>query len=138
MGLQKGEKLLRTAKAFASAYLWSIEKVRPREQLILMGHCGGTILVYEMAQQLTAMGRRPAGIILSDPEISDDFAPYLHSSGLALKLVQSAWRARAKQLDDFILKNPSPPANCAARSCRVVLSTQLEPTRRSLTTAPHC
>ena len=108
IGLQKGEKLLRTAKAFASTYLWSIEKVRPREQLILMGHCGGTIIVYEMAQQLAAMGRPPVGIILADPEVSEDFAPYLHNSGLSLNFIQSGWRTRAAQLDDAIRRNPNP------------------------------
>ena len=108
MGLEKGEKLLRTAKAFAAVYLRSIEKIRSRERPILMGHCGGAIIAYEMAQQLVATGRPPAGLILADPEVSNDFAPYLHHSGLSLQVIQSAWRARAKQLDQAIRQNPHP------------------------------
>jgi thioesterase domain-containing protein len=107
MGLEKGEKLLRTAKDFAAVYLKSIERVRPNERPILMGHCGGTIIAYEMARQMTAKGTPPAGLILADPEVSDDFAPYLHNSGLSLRLIQSAWRKRADQLDEVIRKNPN-------------------------------
>jgi thioesterase domain-containing protein/acyl carrier protein len=106
MGLEKGEALLRTAEDFAAAYLSGIEHALPGERPILMGHCGGTIIVYEMARQLTAAGKPPAGLILADPEVSDDFAPYLHNSGLALSLVQSAWRKRAAQLDEAIRNNP--------------------------------
>lgn len=108
MGLEKGEKLLRTAKDFAALYLKSIERVRPNERPILMGHCGGTIIAYEMARQLTAKGKPPAGLILADPEVDEDFAPYLHKSGLSLQLIQSAWRKRAAELDEAIRRNPNP------------------------------
>jgi thioesterase domain-containing protein/acyl carrier protein len=106
IGLELDEKLPRATEEFAAEYLTGIEQVRPNERPLLLGHCGGAIIAYEMARQLTARGTPPAGLILADPEISEDFAPYLHKSGLALQLVQSAWRKRAAQLDEVLRKNP--------------------------------
>ena len=108
IGLEPGEKLLRTADAFAAAYLRGIQRARPSESPILMGHCAGAIIAYEMAQQLAAAGKPAAGLILVDPETVEDLAPFLHNSGLSLTLMHKAWNTRAAQLVDAMRKNPNP------------------------------
>jgi acyl carrier protein len=108
IGMEPGEKLLRTSQDFAAAYLRGIRRVCPLASPILMGHCAGAIFAYEMAQQMLAAGKPAAGLILVDPEIAEDIAPFLHNSGLALTLMHKAWRVRASQLDDAIRQNPHP------------------------------
>ena len=108
IGLEQGEQILTSTEAMATSYLTAIAKVRPTGSLVLFGHCAGAIIAYEMAQQLVSAGTPPAGLVLVDPEVSDDFAPYLHNSGLKLDLLQSSWRKRAAQLEAVIKDDPNP------------------------------
>ena len=108
MGLEQGENLLITVDAFANRYVASMRRARWHEKPVLLGHCAGATIAYEMAQRLIRQGKPPAGLILVDPEVSSDFAPYLHNSGLGLALMQSAWNKRAAQLKRAIDANPNP------------------------------
>ena len=108
IGLEQGEEFLTSVDAIAANYLAGVAQARPEGPHVLFGHCAGTMIAYEMAQQLAATGNRPVALILADPEVSKDFAPYLHNSGLALSLMQSSWRKRAAQLDQVLRSNPNP------------------------------
>ncbi len=108
IGLEQGEQILTSAEAMATSYLTGIAQVYPAGPLVLLGHCAGAIIALEMAQQLASVGKPPAGLVLIDPEVSDDFAPYLHNSGLKLTLLQSSWRKRAAQLDAVLAETPNP------------------------------
>ena len=108
IGLEQGEQFLTSTEAMATTYLTAIAKVRPTGSVVLFGHCAGAIIAYEMAQQLVSAGTPPAGLVLVDPEVSEDFAPYLHNSGLKLDLLQSSWRKRAAQLDAALKADPNP------------------------------
>jgi thioesterase domain-containing protein/acyl carrier protein len=108
IGLEQAEEFLISVEALATAYLAGIAEVRPKGPIIVFGHCAGASIAYEMAQKLRAAGKQPAGLILADPEVSADFAPYLHNSGLALTLLQASWRKRAAQLYKAARSNPNP------------------------------
>jgi thioesterase domain-containing protein/acyl carrier protein len=99
MGLNEGEAFIKTMDDFVANSLGSLKKVYPKGDLILLGHCAGATIAYEMAQRLTRQGRAPVGLVLVDPEVLPDHAPYLHKSGLALTLLQKSWQKRAGDLD---------------------------------------
>ncbi len=87
LGLHDGEVPLADVGDMAELYLSTIRAgVQPGGPYLLLGHCGGSIVAYEMARRLMERGETVAGLILIDPE-TDRRAPYLHATGAAL-----AWR----------------------------------------------
>jgi acetoacetyl-CoA synthetase len=77
-GLAEGEAPLGSVAAMAAHYLAALLHTEPNGPYLLGGYCGGTIVAYEMAQQLTRAGATVAGLVLLDPPISEEFAPWLH------------------------------------------------------------
>jgi len=79
IGLAEGERPLVSIEAMAEAY---IAEYRPTEgpdrPILLLGHCAGSMVAYEMAQRLTAAGRKVAGLVLIDPEVGKN-APFLYN-----------------------------------------------------------
>ena len=108
VGLEPGEEFLTSVGAMAATYNSAIAQVLPTGPLVLLGHCGGSVIVYEMAQLLSPAGRKPLGVILIDPETTLPHAPYLHKSGLALSLLHASLRKRAADLDRAIRSTPNP------------------------------
>ncbi|RST87938.1 alpha/beta fold hydrolase [Aquibium carbonis] len=97
-GLQDGEVPLATVGDMAELYLSAIRDGVQREgPYLLLGHCGGSIVAYEMARRLMARGETVAGLILIDPE-TDRRAPYLHATGAALAWRDLKGRERAARL----------------------------------------
>jgi len=111
IGLEQGELPLTTTEAIATSYLTGITEVRPRGPRVLLGHCAGAILAYEMAQQFAAVGQPIAGLIMLDPEASDEFAPYLHRTGLDLVRTEVLWQTRAAEIDAVLEADPNPTGN---------------------------
>jgi thioesterase domain-containing protein len=67
--------------------------------VLVLGHCAGSMIAYEMAQQLTAAGRQPRGLILIDPPADPKMASRLHKSGLALSLMQEGLKREAAEVE---------------------------------------
>jgi acyl carrier protein/pimeloyl-ACP methyl ester carboxylesterase len=97
LGLEEGERPLTSVAAMAGRYLEAIEQQGRAATwpYLLLGHCGGSLIAYEMARRLTEQGKTVAGLILIDPEV-DHRAPFLHVSGwrLGIELMRLAIRAR--------------------------------------------
>ncbi|MEX0853323.1 MAG: alpha/beta fold hydrolase [Bauldia sp.] len=106
IGLQKGERPLATVEQIASNYLAALDRARGSGPCVLLGHCGGSLIAYEMAQQLTAAGETVAGLIMLDPAHDEIVAPYLFLAGLSLKLAQSETRKRMAAIQDQIKRKP--------------------------------
>jgi thioesterase domain-containing protein/acyl carrier protein len=106
-GLEQGEGFLNTMDAFASNYLSVIHRLYPKDPIVLLGHCAGATIAYEMAQRIAAKRRGSVALVLIDPEIDAEHAPFLSNSGLQLKMLQSLWQKRIAHLDDAMRKNPA-------------------------------
>ena len=61
-----------TVPAAARCYLKAIQEAYPKGPLHLLGHSFGGWVVFEMAQQLIAIGRNVASITLVDTEVPDE------------------------------------------------------------------
>jgi thioesterase domain-containing protein/acyl carrier protein len=108
LGLQEGEPFLRTADAIAGRYAAEIEKSYAGVPRIILGHCAGAAIAYELAQQLAAAGTPIMGMILIDPEVGREWAPFLYATGLQLSLMRGMWAPRAAELDEMIAKRSVP------------------------------
>jgi hypothetical protein len=108
LGLEQGEEILLSAEAIAVGYIASMEKIRPREPTVILGHCAGATIAYEMAQQLTSAGKPPAGLILIDPESEEEWSPFLYRSGLPLSLALTTWRKREAEVSMAIGTSAKP------------------------------
>lgn len=123
-GLEEGERPLTSVRSLAAAYLALVRSaVQPAGPYLLLGHCGGSMIAYEMAQMLIAAGETVGGLILIDPEIND-WAPFLHHSGLGLWLRHTKWTRRRWALSRHM--KDGPPSTVAQRR---------ELVRRALTVA---
>ncbi|MEX0853324.1 MAG: alpha/beta fold hydrolase [Bauldia sp.] len=109
LGFQAGERPLETIEQIASNYLAALRRVPGTGPSVLLGHCGGSLIAYEMALQLTAAGETVAGLVLIDPAYDERIAPYLFKSGLSLKLAQAEWRKRAKAIQFTVDRKPDMP-----------------------------
>jgi thioesterase domain-containing protein/acyl carrier protein len=97
IGLEADERPLTTVEAMANGYISAIEAEMPLPDACLMlGHCGGAMVAYEMARILISRGKSVA-LVMIDPE-ADGRAPFLHKSSLLLalrlKYLRLAYRAR--------------------------------------------
>ncbi|MEX0853322.1 MAG: alpha/beta fold hydrolase [Bauldia sp.] len=106
IGLQAGERPLETVEQIASNYIAAVRRVRGAGPYVLLGHCGGSLIAAEMAQQLTAAGETVAGLIMIDPAHDKTVAPYLFLSGLSLKLAQSEMKKRIATIQDLFERKP--------------------------------
>jgi thioesterase domain-containing protein/acyl carrier protein len=97
-GLEGGEQILTSVEAIASNYLVAIGEASERP-LVVLGHCGGSLIAYEMARQLAAAGKPPLGLVLIDPPADKHLAPHLFESGLALGLRQTERRRKVEMLE---------------------------------------
>jgi thioesterase domain-containing protein/acyl carrier protein len=94
-GLEEGESPYATVEAIAGSYVVTAIETQPEGPYIVLGHCGiGAMIAWEMARGLLASGRQVTGLIVLDPAVTEDRAPFLHKSGLALELSRSAWAKR--------------------------------------------
>jgi thioesterase domain-containing protein/acyl carrier protein len=82
IGLQDGEIPLRSVESIAQRYLSEIRAVQPTGPYLLIGSCGGSIVAYEMAQQLRAANETVSGLVLLDPPPTVRHLPWLASSSL--------------------------------------------------------
>ncbi len=107
-GLKPGERPLGRVEAMAEEYLVSVLSRQTKAPYLILGHCGaGTMVAWEMCQRLMSIGRAVAGCVLIDPASDEDFAPFLHKTGLALELERvksvnflselAVWSAQNKQ-----------------------------------------
>jgi thioesterase domain-containing protein len=92
IGLEENEHALTSIEAIARDYIEAIDAVAPKGPILILGHCDGSLIAYEMARQLTAQGRPPRGLVMVDPSADSHRAPQLHDSGLALLLKRSRLR----------------------------------------------
>jgi thioesterase domain-containing protein len=79
LGLLDGEVPFISAHDVAAHYVSEIRSVDETGPYLLLGHCGASIIAYEMAQQIKAAGGEVAGLILLDPH-SGKRAPWLDAS----------------------------------------------------------
>jgi acyl carrier protein len=98
-GLQDGERPGSSVPGIAKSYLEEAAKVAPRGPYIMMGHCGGSMIAYEMAQQLVASGETVSGLILIDPA-GQDYIPWLTSGGMTMRLRMAQSQKTAEELRD--------------------------------------
>jgi acyl carrier protein len=93
-GLYGGEKPTLGIANMAANYLAEIDSVKPHGPHLIFGYCGGALAAYEMAQQLHKSGRTPAGLVMVDPPVYPDLAPWFYQAGLSLQVRQ--WRSRLR------------------------------------------
>ncbi len=105
IGLEEGERPLSSIEAMAGAYLAAVEAKNPSGPLIVLGHCAGSMIAYELAQQLTASGRLPTGLILVDP-MAWEQQVHLHNSGMARELKQTSVRKQIAIVENYLDSNP--------------------------------
>jgi thioesterase domain-containing protein/acyl carrier protein len=112
-GLEAGECPPATVEGMADLYLSAATAEQPSGGYVLLGHCAGAVVAWEMARRMTASGRDVAGVILLDPESELQGAPFLHRSGLALEMYQ----AGAVKLGSEVSANfeTNPPQDAEAR-----------------------
>lgn len=79
-GLSPGESPLNSAEEMAANYITAARMSGQPRPYVLLGHCAGCSIVYEMAQRLTSLGEPPSCLILIDPESNRAVAPYLYDS----------------------------------------------------------
>jgi thioesterase domain-containing protein/acyl carrier protein len=80
-GLEVGERPMLSVPSMATHYARLIPQEEP---CVLLGHCGGATIAYEMARQRLASGKPLAGLILIDPEVSHATASFLHQRSLGM------------------------------------------------------
>ncbi len=93
-GLLGGEKPTLGIANMAANYLSEIDAIKPEGPHLIFGYCGGALVAYEMAQQLHRSGRPPAGLVMIDPPVYPDLAPWFYQAGLSLQARQ--WRSRLR------------------------------------------
>ena len=93
-GLHGGEAPVLGVANMAARYLSEIDTVRPDGRHLLFGYCGGSLVAYEMAQQMARAGRPAAALVLVDPPVYPIFAPWYFHDGLPLRIRQ--WRSRLR------------------------------------------
>jgi thioesterase domain-containing protein/acyl carrier protein len=71
---------LRSIEALANEFIGNMRFIQPRGPYCLFGFCGGGLIVYEMAQQLTALGEHVAMLAVLDSSASYDEVPNVSES----------------------------------------------------------
>ncbi len=77
-GLEEGEVAHREIVSMAADYIKEIKRIRPTGPYILGGACAGGYTAYEIARQLTEAGDKVLGVVLMDPDVHPNTAPWLH------------------------------------------------------------
>jgi thioesterase domain-containing protein/acyl carrier protein len=121
IGLQSGERPFATVEEIAENYLAALRRVQKEGPYLLLGHCGCSLVAYEMAQQLTAAGESVAGLMLIDPLSYENVAPYLFNSGLALRLIHVEWEKRAKALQSYVDRTPDMTLEDRSKTVRAAM-----------------
>jgi acetoacetyl-CoA synthetase len=78
LGLNDGERPLATVEAMAAGYIEALRAVEPSGPYVVAGYCGGGIVAFEMARQLTAAGEEVLGTAVIDPPYRRAFVPWLY------------------------------------------------------------
>jgi len=99
LGLEASEHPLSTVEAMATHYLAMAKTVQPNGPYLLAGLCPGSLIAYEMAQQLAAAGEATSGLILIDPPTHHNYSLFIRKSGPALVHGQRVLTARAAQVE---------------------------------------
>jgi thioesterase domain-containing protein len=86
-GLDGGESPLKTIEAIARRYVEAMEP--QRSSVVLCGICWGAVVAFEMAQQLTKLGREPALLVMLDPSLADEETPPADAPSPRLGFVRS-------------------------------------------------
>ncbi len=95
LGLEKGERPPESVAQIASAYLAGLRRVRPKGPYVFAGHCGGSMIAYEMACQCVAAGDPVSGLTMIDPSAR---YPFLFNKGARLALAQAQFKDEAARL----------------------------------------
>jgi thioesterase domain-containing protein len=106
IGLQSGEVPFSSLVEIASAYVGDLIEDQPEGPYVIVGHCGGSLIAYEMAQQLLAQDREVAGLIMVDPAGRDN-NPWLVDSGLKKQIRASNFSALARSRAAEAFKDPN-------------------------------
>jgi oxalate---CoA ligase len=77
-GLEAGETPHNSIEAMAADYIREIKLVRPEGPYVLGGSCAGGYTAYEVARQLRNAGDDVAGVVLVDPDVHPNVAPWFH------------------------------------------------------------
>jgi len=105
IGLEADERPMAQVEAIASAYIRELRLLQPEGPYIVLGHCGpGTLIAYEIAQQLVMAGETVPGLVLIDPGIT----PFLRKTGLALAAELGRWANQGDELNISFKANPRP------------------------------
>jgi pimeloyl-ACP methyl ester carboxylesterase len=80
-GLAEGEPLIGTVPEIAAHYLEALLRAEPNGPYLLGGYCGGNLIAFEMAQQLSARGADIPGLMLLDPPIRQPYVPWMYGQG---------------------------------------------------------
>jgi thioesterase domain-containing protein len=74
-GLDGSSEPLRTVEALAAYEIEQIRRYRPRGPYLIVGHCAGGTIAFEVAQQLTAAGEKVAFLALIGSPFPTMFRP---------------------------------------------------------------
>jgi thioesterase domain-containing protein/acyl carrier protein len=107
LGLETNERPLSSVPAMASYYLAAAKQLQPEGPYLFLGHCGGSLVAYEMAQQLSATGEEVAGLIQIDPPQHGKLSPFLHKSGMELEMEHMLWSRRVENTEAAFDANPN-------------------------------
>jgi acyl-CoA synthetase (AMP-forming)/AMP-acid ligase II len=77
-GLEEGEIAHHDIESMAVDYIKEIKRIRPTGPYILGGACAGGYPAFEIARQLTEAGDKVLGVILIDPDVHPNTAPWFH------------------------------------------------------------
>jgi acyl carrier protein len=98
-GLEEGESPYTAVETIAASYAVTALETRPEGPYVILGHCGiGAMIAWEMTQVLLAQEKDVAGLIVLDPAVTEDRAPFLHMSGMALEMARSRASKQALEL----------------------------------------
>jgi thioesterase domain-containing protein/acyl carrier protein len=104
-GLQGGENPGVSVPIIAANYVAELIERQPDGPPVIIGHCGGSMIAYEMAQQLTSAGHQVAGLILLDP-FGRDYVAWLTSTGMEMHIRTERARRQAEAVVKRAAANP--------------------------------
>ena len=101
-----GLDTLPTFETMAADYVESLRRIQPEGPYLLGGFCGGSLIVFEMAQQLHAQGQRVDLLLMIEPRAGPDFFRMIGARmvGNLVRGVGTLARLRPeRQVDLFLL-----------------------------------
>ena len=132
IGLEKGEVPFASIESTAGAYRNAVLSTCPSGPLVVLGHCAGSLIAYELAQNLRDAGRAPVGLILIDPP-SHQSQVHLLSSGLERELKQASIRKDIARVEAYMRSHPQ----VSGQQRREMVKAMLEATAAAYTPKPY-